>query len=109
MTVHCTNISKHGQASLCLNHSSGYILKCGIAQNVSVVLISFLVFSSFVHFAAGKVDALMRNGVDLVEALNSSSVFLVQAARVSRKHAGKSNASWDLIICAVLEFTCLIL
>ena len=74
-----------------------------------IVFITFFIFFSFVHFAAGKVDALMRNGVDLVEALNSSSVFLVQAAMVSRKHAGKSNASWDLIICAVLELTCLIL
>ena len=56
------------------------------SQFVALILIN-LAFSnslfSFVTFASSKVDAAMRNGEDLVGGINSSSVFLVQAANVS--------------------------
>ena len=34
-------------------------------------------------FASSKVDILMKNGADLVGAINDASIFLVQAANVS--------------------------
>jgi len=66
-----------------------YLLKRAHCRKVEVLLSLLTSFSqnefnfySLVHFAVEKVDTLMKSGVDLVEAINSSSVFLVQAAKV---------------------------
>ena len=44
---------------------------------------SLIFIFSLVMFASSKVDTLMKNGADLVGAINDASIFLVQAANVS--------------------------
>ena len=58
---------------------------------------------SLVHFAVDKVEALMKNGVDLLEAINLSAVFLVQAAKVRCKRSATTERQVTLTLISVVR------